>query len=99
MTSTIPTLSSNVFCNTSVSFLENHLIIQISLPFSHPSNSYLHVLDMQILLTVDGNHHAVVGLENRVSRGGHACTEVVMHADCMHMGKNGKELVGNEWWW
>ena len=29
--------------------------------------------------------------------GGHAWIEVVMHAGCMHMGKNDKEFMRSEW--
>ena len=29
--------------------------------------------------------------------GGHAWIEVVMHASCMHMGKNEKEFMRSEW--
>ena len=29
---------------------------------------------------------------------GHVFTKMAMHADCMHMRENEKELVGNVWW-
>lgn len=32
------------------------------------------------------------------SKIGHVYTKMAMHADCMRMGENGKELAGNEWW-
>lgn len=37
-----------------------------------------------------------LGYAYGVSKGGHVCTEMVMHAGCMHIGENEKEFDVNE---